>query len=53
MEPGHIDEAFEANGLNDYVPQAGVRPVQIRDRMRAACRGGAEFVYDTACGAKT
>lgn len=53
VEPARIDEAFEANGLNHYLPQIGVRPVRIRDRMRAACREGAEFVHDTESGAKT
>ena len=48
-----IDETFEANGLNHYLPQTGVRPVHIRDRVRAACREGAEFVHETASGAKT
>ena len=53
VEPLHVDEVFEANGLNEYLPQTGVRPVHIRDRMRAAWREGAEFVHDTATGAKT
>ena len=53
VEPARIDEVFEANGLNHYLPQTGVRPVRIRDRMRAACREGAEFVHDTESGAKT
>ena len=53
VEPARIDEIFEANGLNHYLPQTGVRPVHIRDRMRAACREGAEFVHETASGAKT
>ena len=47
----HIDEVFEANGLNHYLPQTGARPVDIRERMRAASRQGAEFVHDTASGA--
>ena len=53
VEPARMDEVFEANGLNHYLPQTGVRPVHIRERMRAACREGAEFVHDTASGAKT
>ena len=53
FDPSHIDEAFEAHGLNHYLPQTGARPVDIRDRMRAACRKGTEFVHDTASGAKT
>ena len=48
VEPARIDEVFEANGLNHYLPETGVRPVHIRDRMRAACRDGAEFMHDTA-----
>ena len=48
VEPARIDEVFEANGLNHYLPQTGVRPVNIRDRMRTACREGAEFLHDTA-----
>ena len=51
VEPATIDEVFEATGLNHYLPQTGVRPVHIRDRMRAACREGAEFVHDTEFGA--
>lgn len=51
VEPACVDEVFEANGLNEYLPQTGVRPVHIRDRMRAACREGAEFVHDTGPGA--
>ena len=53
VEPARIDEVFEANGLNHYLPQVGVRPVHIRERMRAACREGAEFVHDTESGANT
>ena len=48
FEPARIDEMFEANGLNHHLPQTGVRPVHIRDRMRTAWREGAEFVHDTA-----
>ncbi len=47
VEAATIDEVFEATGLNHYLPQTGARPVHIRDRMRAACRDGAEFVHDT------
>ncbi|MCY4511887.1 MAG: hypothetical protein OXG35_33725 [Acidobacteria bacterium] len=53
VECARIDEVFEANGLNHYLPQTGVRPVHIRERMRAACREGAAFVHDTAFSAKT
>ncbi len=53
VEPPAIDEVFEANGLNHYLPQTGVRPVDIRERMRAACREGAEFVHDTASSGST
>ena len=53
VDPARIEEIFEANGLNHYLPETGVRPVHIRDRMRAACREGAAFVHDTASGAKT
>ena len=53
IEPADIDEAFEANGLNHYLPQTGVRPVHIRDRMRAALREGAEFRHDTASDTRT
>ena len=53
VEPTRIDGAFEANGLNHYLPQTGARPVHIRDRMRAACREGAEFLHDTASDART
>jgi len=48
VEPACIDEVFEANGMNHYLPQTGVRPVHIRDRMRTACREGSEFLHDTA-----
>jgi len=48
VEPARIDEVFEANGLNHYLPQIGVRPVHIRERMRAASREGAEFMHDIA-----
>lgn len=51
VEPASIDEVFEANGLNQYLPQTGVRPARIRDRMRAACREGVEFAHDTGPGA--
>ncbi len=51
VEPACVDEVFEANGLNEYLPQTGVRPVHVRDRMRAACREGVEFVHDTGPGA--
>lgn len=51
VEPARIDEVFEANGLNRYLPQTGVRPVEVRDRLRAACREGADFMHDTARGA--
>lgn len=50
VEPARIDEVFEAAGLNHYLPQTGVRPVQVRDRLRAACREGGEFVHDTGAG---
>jgi hypothetical protein len=53
VDPTRIDELFEANGLNHYLPQTGVRPVDIRERMRTAFRKGAKFVHDTASGAKT
>ena len=53
IEPADIDEVFEANGLNHYLPQTGVRPVHIRDRMRAALREGAEFRHDTASDTRT
>ena len=48
VEPARIEEIFEADGLNYYLPQTGVRPVHIRDRMRTACREGTEFLHDTA-----
>ncbi len=48
FEAARIDEAFEANGLNHYLPQTGVRPAYIRERMRAAWREGAAFAHDTA-----
>ena len=48
VEPATIDEVFEATGLNHYLPQTGARPVDIRDRMRAACREGGKFVHDSA-----
>ena len=51
VDPTRIDELFEANGLNHYLPQTGARPVDIRERMRTAFRKGAEFVHDTASGA--
>ena len=53
VEPARIDEIFEADGLNHYLPQTGVRPVHIRDCMRTACREGAEFLHDTASDART
>ena len=53
VEPARIDEIFEANGLNHYLPQTGVRPVHIRGRMRGAFREGAEFLHDTASGTRT
>lgn len=51
VEPARVDEVFEANGLNHYLPQTGVRPVEVRDRLRAACREGGKFLHDTASGA--
>ena len=51
VDPTRIDELFEANGLNHYLPQTGARPVDIRERMRTAFRQGAEFVHDTASSA--
>ena len=48
VEPARIDEVFEANGLNHYLPQTGARPVDIRHRMHTACREGSEFLHDTA-----
>ncbi len=53
VEPARIDEVFEAKGLNHYLPQIGVRPVHVRERMRVACREGAGFVHDTGSGGKT
>ena len=53
VEPAHIERAFEANGLNHYLPQTGVRPVHIRDRMRVALQEGAEFRHDTASDTRT
>ena len=53
VEPARVDEVFEANGLNHYLPRTGVRPIHVRERMRAACREGTEFVHDTAPSAKT
>lgn len=53
VEPGRIDQIFEANGLNHYLPQTGVRPVHIRERMHTAFREGAEFVHDSRFSAKT
>ena len=47
VDPTRIDEFFEANGLNHYLPQTGARPVDIRDRMRAAFREGAAFLHET------
>ena len=52
VDPAYIDEVFEANGLNHYVPQTGSRPVDIRDRMRAAFREGAAFLHDTGAKAR-
>ena len=51
VDPAGVDEAFEANGLNHYLPETGVRPVHIRERMRWAWREGTEFVHDTAAQA--
>lgn len=51
VEPARIDAMFEAHGLNHYLPQTGVRPVEVRDRLRAACREGGDFLHDTASGA--
>ncbi|MCY3818852.1 MAG: hypothetical protein OXH52_05730 [Gammaproteobacteria bacterium] len=46
-EAARIDETFEASGLNHYLPQTGVRPVYVRERIRAAWREGTAFVHDT------
>ena len=51
LEPARLDEMFEAIGLNHYLPQTGVRPAYIRERMRAAWREDAAFEHDTAAQA--
>lgn len=48
LTPSRVEEMFEATGLNLYLPQTGVRPAYIRERMRAAWREGTAFAHDTA-----
>ena len=51
LAPSRIDETLEATGLNLYLPQTGVRPAYIRERMRAAWREGTAFEHDTVAQA--
>ena len=53
VDPTRVEELFEANGLNHYLPQTGARPVDIRERMRTAFGERAAFLHDTAFGAKS